>query len=162
MDAAGVTEEQKEVLIAMYRHSTKTDAQAVLARAGASGAKLVGPNPGFTLNNTLSKAFNIARGMVSKEYVMAEMAIRYAALADGAILNTILNDERVSNTILNLMNDPTRVLEADADYFVRAMIKFSATALKNVSQLNHDNMYKEEDYWRSGGVVYPKQKKQLN
>ncbi len=162
MDAAGVTEEQKEVLIAMYRHSTKTDAQAVLARAGASGAKLVGPNPGFTLNNTLSKAFNIARGMVSKEYVMAEMAIRYAALADGAILNTILNDERVSNTILNLMNDPTRVLEADADYFVRAMIKFSATALKNVTQLNHDNMYKEEDYWRSGGVVYPKQKKQLN
>jgi len=162
MDAAGVTEDQKEVLIAMYRHSTKTDAQAVLKRASQSGSKLVGPNPGFTLNNTLSKAFNIARGMVSKEYVMAEMAIRYAALADGAILNTILNDERVSNTILNLMNDPTRVLEADADYFVRAMIKFSATALKNVTQLNHDNMYKEEDYWRSGGVVYPKQKKQLN
>ena len=162
MDAAGVTEEQKEVLISMYRHSTKTDAQAVLARASRSGSKLVGPNPGFTLNNTLSKAFNIARGMVSKEYVMAEMAIRYAALADGAILNTILNDERVSNTILNLMNDPTRVLEADADYFVRSLIKFSANSVKNILQLNHDTHYKAEDYWRSGGVVYPTQNKQLN
>ena len=160
MDAAGVTDEQKELLVAMYRHSTKTDAQAVLSRAGmGAGAKLTGPSPGFTLNNTLSKAFNIARGMVSKEYVMAEMAIRYAALAEGAVLNTILNDERVTNTILNLMKDPTRVLEEDADYFVKAIIKFSANALKNTINLNHDSHYQEENYWKSKGVVYPQQKK---
>jgi hypothetical protein len=167
MDAAGITDDQREVLISMYRHSTKMDARGVLARSGMSSdmggkAKLGGPSPAFTLNNTLSKAFNIARGMVSTEYVMAEMAIRYAALADGAILNTIMNDERVSNTILNLMNDPTQVLEADADYFVRAMIKFSANAIKNVTGVNHDNGYNEESYWKSMGVVYPTQRKQLN
>jgi len=162
MDAAGMSSEQKEVLVAMYRHSTKMDAKSVLARAKESGATTKGPNPGFTLNNTLSKAFNIARGMVSTEYVMAEMAIRYAALADGAILNTILNDERVSNTILNLMNDPTRVIEADADYFVRAVMKFSANAIKNVYGLTHDSGYNEETYWRSIGVVYPTQQTQIN
>jgi len=167
MDAAGVTAEQREVLISMYRHSTKMDARGVLARSGMGSdmggkAKLGGPSPAFTLNNTLSKAFNIARGMVSTEYVMAEMAIRYAALADGAILNTIMNDERISNIILNLMNDPTQVLEADADYFVRAVIKFSANAIKNVTGVTHDTGYNEESYWRSMGVVYPTQKKQAN
>jgi uncharacterized protein (UPF0147 family) len=100
--------------------------------------------------------------MVSTEYVMAEMAIRYAALADGAILNTIMNDERVSNTIRNLMNDPTQVLEADADYFVRAMIKFSANAIKNISGITHDTGYNEENYWKSMGVVYPTQRNQVN
>ena len=167
MDAAGVTAEQKDVLISMYRHSTKMDARGVLARAGMGSdmggkARTGGPSPAFTLNNTLSKAFNIARGMVSTEYVMAEMAIRYAALADGAILNTIMNDERISNIILNLMNDPTQVLEADADYFVRAVIKFSANAIKNVTGVTHDTGYNEESYWRSMGVVYPTQKKQAN
>ena len=43
-----------------------------------------------------------------------------------------------TNTILNLMKDPTRVLEEDADYFVKAIIKFSANALKNTINLNHD------------------------
>ena len=167
MDAAGVSSEQREVLISMYRHSTKMDARGVLDRAKQGSdiggkAKLGGPSPAFTLNNTLSKAFNIARGMVSTEYVMAEMAIRYAALADGAILNTIMNDERVSNTILNLMNDPTQVLEADADYFVRAMIKFSANAIKNISGITHDTGYNEENYWKSMGVVYPTQRNQVN
>jgi len=93
--------------------------------------------------------------MVSKEYVMAEMAIRYSAMADGAILNTIMNDERVASTILNLMNDPTRVLEADADYFVKAIIKNSATALRNTLQLEHDTHYNAENYWKSKNVVYP-------
>ena len=155
MDAAGVTSVQKEVLVAMYRHGTKMDAQSVIRRASQSGVSAVGPNPGFTLNNTLSKAFNIARGMVSKEYVMAEMAIRYSAMADGAILNTIMNDERVASTILNLMNDPTRVLEADADYFVKAIIKNSATALRNTLNLEHDTHYNAENYWKSKNVVYP-------
>jgi hypothetical protein len=159
MSAAGVTEEQHKLFEAIYRHGVKIDAQGVLKRAGDTKIRSTGTNSGFTLNNTLSKAFNIARGMVSKEYVMAEMAIRYASLADGAVLNTIMNDEKVTNILTNLLTDPTKVLKDDADYFVKAIIKFSAIALRNIG-LNHDSGFDKLNYWVAKGVTYPQTKKE--
>ena len=159
MNAAGVTEEQHKLFEALYRHGVKIDAEGVLKRAADTKIKGKGSNSGFTLNNTLSKAFNIARGMVSKEYVMAEMAIRYASLADGAVLNTIMNDEKVTNILTNLLTDPTKVLKDDADYFVKAIIKFSAVALRNIG-LNHDSGFDKLNYWVAKGVTYPQTKKE--
>ena len=163
MDEAGVTREQEDLLIAIYRHGTKMDLQGLLQRDATrlKQAREGGIRPEFTLNNTLSKAFNIARGMVSKEYVAAEMAIRYAALAEGALLNTILNDGRVTQILTNLLTDERKVTPKDADYFVRSLIKFSAIGIQQYfkdSKVSWD----EKRYWESKNVIYPKTRAEEN
>ena len=163
MSEAGVTQAQEDLLIALYRHGTKMDVAGLLSRGNTRliGAREGGIRPEFTLNNTLSKAFNIARGMVSKEYVAAEMAIRYAALAEGALLNTILNDTRVTETLTNLLTDEKRVTPADADYFVKSLIKFSAIGIQQFYK-DSKTSWDERGYWESKNVIYPKTIKDEN
>lgn len=163
MSEAGVTREQEDLLIAIYRHGTKTDLNGLLQRDAnrLSKAREGGIRPEFTLNNTLSKAFNIARGMVSKEYVAAEMAIRYAALAEGSLLNTILNDGRITEILTNLLTDERRVTPKDADYFVRSLIKFSAVGIQQFYK-DSKTSWDEREYWESKNVVYPKTKEDVN
>ena len=163
MNEAGVTREQEDLLIAIYRHGTKMDLQGLLQRDATRLAKARegGIRPEFTLNNTLSKAFNIARGMVSKEYVAAEMAIRYAALAEGALLNTILNDGRVTQILTNLLTDERKVTPKDADYFVRSLIKFSAIGIQQYFK-DSKTSWDEKTYWESKNVIYPKTQKEEN
>ena len=163
MNEAGVTREQEDLLIAIYRHGTKMDLQGLLQRDATRLAKARegGIRPEFTLNNTLSKAFNIARGMVSKEYVAAEMAIRYAALAEGALLNTILNDGRVTQILTNLLTDERKVTPKDADYFVRSLIKFSAIGIQQFFK-DSKTSWDEKTYWESKNVIYPKTQKEEN
>ena len=163
MSEAGVTQAQEDLLIALYRHGTKMDVAGLLSRGNTRliGAREGGIRPEFTLNNTLSKAFNIARGMASKEYVAAEMAIRYAALAEGALLNTILNDTRVTETLTNLLTDEKRVTPADADYFVKSLIKFSAIGIQQFYK-DSKTSWDERGYWESKNVIYPKTIKDEN
>ena len=92
-DAAGIEPEQLETLHSLFRMSVRINQADLLARN--SDGKLTSVTKGFTLDNALSKAFNLARGMVSKEYVMAEVAIRYAALAKGKSLDFLLSDPKV-------------------------------------------------------------------
>ena len=158
MTEAGVTQEQEDLLIALYRHGVKMDVQGVIKRSPDETAiSQAGPRPVFTLNNTLSKAFNLARGMVSTKYVMAEMAIRYAALSDGAILNTILNDNRVTAILTDLLTDEKKVTTADADYFVKALTKYSAVGIRNYfgkDTFEKDAFANEKKYWEDRNVIY--------
>ena len=151
---AGITDDQLDTFKAIFRHGIRIDAENVMRRAKSrTAATTSGVEAGFTISNSLSKAFNVARKMVSTEYVMADIAIRYAALADNAVMNVILNDPKAARIIKNIITDPTRVLEGDPDYLTNAIAKFIATDLTRIG-LDADNSYKKEAYWASKGIVY--------
>jgi hypothetical protein len=152
-EAAGVTEEQLETLHAVFRLSTQIEASSIVARQGDN--RLTQLTKGFTLDNALSKAFNLARGMVSEQYVAAEVALRYAALAQGKSLNFLLQDSRAAGVVKNLLEDPTRVDVKDSEYFATALMKFIAGDLPaTVFQVEVGSNEYAEQYWISQGLIF--------
>jgi hypothetical protein len=153
-DAAGVDDAQLETLHAIFRLSTKLEAPRLVREAEGS---LKQSTKGFTLDNTLSKAFNLARGMVSKEYVAAEAALRYAAMGKGRIVSMILKDKRSADIIYNVLSDETRVAESDALYLAQSVMKFIAGDLARAG-VNFDEAVVTdeyiENYWKQQGVVF--------
>lgn len=153
-DAAGVSESQLKTLRAIFRLATKTEAPRLVREAEGN---LQQSTKGFTLDNTLSKAFNLARGMVSKEYVAAEVALRYAAMGKGRMVSMILKDKRSAEIIYNVLKDETRVVEDDALYLAQSIMKFVAGDLSR-SGVNFDTPVADreyiENYWKSQGIIF--------
>ncbi len=153
-DAAGVDESQLKTLRSIFRLATKTEAPRLVREAEGN---LQQSTKGFTLDNTLSKAFNLARGMVSKEYVAAEVALRYAAMGKGRMVSMILKDKRSAEIIYNVLKDETRVLEDDALYLAQSVMKFVAGDLSR-SGVNFDTPVADreyiENYWKSQGIIF--------
>ena len=57
-------------------------------------------------NEIISRAFNLARGMVSPTYVTAEMLIRIASSNGVNMMELVLRDKDVSRVFSELMADP--------------------------------------------------------
>lgn len=153
-EKAGVTQDQLETLHAIFRLSTRTQASD-LAAARKSGVKLKELTKGFTLDNALSKAFNLARGMVSKEYVAAEVALRYAALAQGKSVDFLLTDPKAAGIVYNLLKQDDLVGPEDAKYFATALMKFVAADLPAaVFQVDVGSDQYAEEYWISQGLMF--------
>ena len=134
--------------------SVRIQQSDMLAR-NADG-KLTSVTKGFTLDNALSKAFNLARGMVSKEYVMAEVAIRYAALSKGKSLNFLLNDEKSARIVKQLLDDESLVDPEDAYYFATQLTKFVADEIpRGLTAVDVTSNPYLEEYYINLGVLQP-------
>ena len=105
------------------------------------------------MTNTLSKGFNLARGLISKEYVAADYAVRYAAMANNVVLSAVMNDNRAANIIFNMLEDPTLILKGDADYVARIFKSFIVTDLNKLG-IDHEKGYDKKRYWASKGVTW--------
>jgi hypothetical protein len=152
-DAAGVTDDQLETLQAVFRLGFQIQGERLVADAASGTLKQT--TKGFTLDNALSKAFNIARGMVSTEYVMAEVGIRYAALARGKTLEFLIKDPRSAEIVRNLLNDPTNVVESDALYFAQKIMKFVASDVpRELLEMDVAESDYAMEYWKSQGMVF--------
>jgi hypothetical protein len=57
-------------------------------------------------NEIISRAFNLARGMVSPAYVTAEMLLRIASTNNIEVTRLVLQDKEVANVFSELMIDP--------------------------------------------------------
>ena len=150
---AGIDDDQLDTMEAIFRHGIRIDPRSLVQKARGSDVTTAGTEAGFSLTNTLSKGFNLARGLISKEYVAADYAVRYAALANNAVLGAIINDNKAANIIYNMFTDPTRVLEGDANYVANVFKKFIATDLQKL-KVTHENAYDQKSYWASKGVVW--------
>ena len=158
-EKAGVTQDQLETLHAIFRLSVRTEAGSLAAKGRAAetgqGAKLKQLTKGFTLDNALSKAFNLARGMVSKEYVAAEIALRYSALAQGKSVDFLLSDPKAAGIVYNLLKQDDLVGPEDAKYFATALMKFVAADLPAaVFQVDVGSDQYAEEYWISQGLMF--------
>ena len=158
-EKAGVTQDQLETLHAIFRLSVRTEAGGLAAKGRAAelegGVKLKELTKGFTLDNALSKAFNLARGMVSKEYVAAEIALRYAALAQGKSVDFLLDDPKAAGIVHNLLKQDDLVGPEDAKYFATALMKFVAADLPAAAfQVDVGSDQYAEEYWISRGLLF--------
>ena len=61
----------------------------------------------ISANEVISRAFNLARGMVSPAYVTAEMAVRIASAKGIDVLGIAFRDPNATSTIRMLLEDPT-------------------------------------------------------
>ena len=152
-DAAGITEDELASYRAIFGLSFRAQGYQLVTQAGDGTLKSI--TKGFTLDNALSKAFNLARGMVSKEYVAAEVALRYAALAKGRTLAFLVSDPKATNIVRNLIEDEKSVEPADALYLGQQLMKFVAGDLPREAfdvDVNTEDYVKQ--YWMNQGMIF--------
>ena len=153
-DAAGVTEDQLISMRHVFRYGTMLKGSRLVD--DLTNVNIQGGVKPFSMDNALSKAFNIARGMVSKEYVAAEVALRYGALGKGKTLNLMLTDPKAADILYNLLTDSSKVDETKALYLARQIMK-SAAGDKSLTayfeaNLNQDDLEYAKQYWENVGV----------
>jgi hypothetical protein len=88
------------ILEAMHR---EISANAYRSLRGSGMGGLTRP---ISPNEIISRAFNLARGMVSPAYVTAEMLLRIASTNNIEVTRLVLQDKEVANVFSELMIDP--------------------------------------------------------
>lgn len=159
-DAAGVSEDQLLTLRAIFRFATRMEGERLYSQMDASGRPtLKQATKGFNLDNALSRAFNLARGMVGVQFVAAEVALRYAALSSGASMKVILTDERAARIVKDTLTDVDAVTEDDARYLADTVFRVSAITtadmLKEIEKQDPDFADYARNYWENVGVLTP-------
>lgn len=85
----------------------------------------------ISTNEVISRAFNLARGMVSPAYVTAEMAVRIASAKGIDILGVAIKDPDAAKYLKDLLNDPFDESLLDrATTFAPALIEFVITEIQ--------------------------------
>ena len=67
-----------------------------------SKVKLEGLTRGITTNEAISRAFNLARGMVSPTYVAAEFAVRIAEMSGIQLLGMVGRDKEAARILVDM------------------------------------------------------------
>ena len=158
-DAAGVSEDQLKTLRAVFRFATRMEGERIYAQMGDQAPTLKQATSGFNMDNALSRAFNLARGMVSVQFVAAEVALRYAALSNGAAMQVILSDERAARIIHDALKDVDLVTEDRARYLADTVMRVTAIStadmLKEIEKQDPDFAEYAQEYWENVGVLTP-------
>lgn len=149
LDAAGVSQESEDALYAAHRYMLRVQA-AELVKSGGNLQQLT---KGFSLDQALSKAFNIARDMVSKEYVAAEVAIRYAAMSQDRMMKVILKDPDVAKIVYDMFENPELVTPARARVFAEKVMIALAPYVDYLDDTKVDTVEYARNYWENMGMV---------
>ena len=104
----GVTDDQYNGLLAVVGHATY---MKHVAEKGLGG-NINLPEVGFTDTGIISRAFNYARGLVSKEYILVEAGFRIMRDNDMNMLDFILNNPEGAELLTEILQknaDPKKV-----------------------------------------------------
>ena len=101
----GVTDAQYEAMLAVTGHSVTLrymyDNSGNLMKA----PNISLPETGYTDTGIISRAFNYARGLVSKEYLLVEAGFRMMRDNDLNMLDFILNDPSAANMLTTILQE---------------------------------------------------------
>ena len=89
--------------------------------------RLEGIVRGFGVNQLISRAFNIRRGMVSPQYVAAEVAVSIASQAGMDMMKFAANDEQAARLMRKFIEFPDDMTKAELDTFSSQIITFVVT-----------------------------------
>lgn len=84
---------------------------------------------GYSLNEGLSRLYNISRGMVSPLYVGSEFAVRLAAQSGIELMQLAGQDENAARIIQRMFRYPDLVTDNDLGYIQDAFLTFVTTEL---------------------------------
>jgi hypothetical protein len=89
--------------------------------------RLEGIVRGFGVNQLISRAFNIRRGMVSPQYVAAEVAVSIASQAGMDMMKFAANDEQAARLMRKFIEFPDDMTKAELDTFSSQIVTFVVT-----------------------------------
>ena len=84
---------------------------------------------GFGTNQLISRAFNIRRGMVSPQYVAAELAVSIASQAGIDMIKMAASDKEGAKFMHRFMEFPEQMTKADLDTFSAKLTTFLVTEM---------------------------------
>lgn len=99
-------------------------ADSVMAKYDPTISNIVN---GFGTNQLISRAFNIRRGMVSPQYVAAELAVSMASQAGVDLLKLAATDKDGARFMHRFMEFPREMTKADLDVFSAKLTTFIVT-----------------------------------
>jgi len=111
-------------------------ADSVMAKYDPKITNLVS---GFGTNQLISRAFNIRRGMVSPQYVAAELAVSMASKAGIDLMKMAATDKDGARFMHRFMEFPKDMTKADLDVFSAKLTTFIVTEFGKLG-------YDAEDY----------------
>lgn len=112
--------------------------------------RLEGIVRGFGVNQLISRAFNIRRGMVSPQYVAAEVAVSIASQAGMDMMKFAANDEQAARLMRKFIEFPDDMTKAELDMFSSQIITFVVTEGGYIG-LNFDDI--AEDIATRAGLI---------
>ena len=99
-----------------------------LARSRDMSVRLDGTS-GYSLNEGLSRLYNISRGMVSPLYVTSEFAVRLAARSNIDVLELAVGNRDAAEIIHKMFKTPELVTQPDMRTIDAALTEFAFTEM---------------------------------
>ena len=105
------------------------DIARFLARSRDASVRLDGTVAGYSLNEGLSRLYNISRGMVSPLYVSSEFAVRLAARSNIDILELAAGNREAADIIHKMFKTPELVTQPMMETFNAIVSEFVFTEM---------------------------------
>lgn len=121
--------EQLEAVLGNDHVSYLEDIATFLNRARDESTPITGMVRGYSLNEGLSRTYNVSRGMVSPLYVSSEFAVRLAARANIDVLGLAAGNKDAARIISTMMSTPELVTSADIKFLDAALREFAFTEM---------------------------------
>ena len=96
----------------------------MIEKGDFSKVKLEGLTRGISTNEAISRAFNLARGMVSPTYVAAEFAVRVAEMRGIQLLGLVAQDKEAARIITDLFKVGVKPSERDVSKLSGLIVNF--------------------------------------
>jgi hypothetical protein len=85
-------------------------------------------------NQLISRAFNLARGMVSPQYVAAEFGVSLASQAGLDLMKLAAGNKEASDIMLRMIKFPKTMTKADLDTFDNLVTDFVISELGQLGE----------------------------
>ena len=127
-------EDATDALTTFARYFTLNQLQA----QGVGDVKISGLMRDISPNELISRAFNLARGMVGPTYLAAELYLRVAGSHGIEVMNLALQNKEAGKLMVKMMETPANFTPKDAKDFVFILNEFVFTqlAMAGVKEIN--------------------------
>jgi len=92
----------------------------------------------MNVNQLISRGFNLARGMVSPQYVAAELGVSLATQAGLDMMKLAAGNKEAADLMLQLVKNPKNMTKADLDTFDNLVTTFVVTELGQLGDAGRD------------------------
>jgi len=116
-----------------------------LDRAASSRVNVEGMVRGYSVNEGLSRLYNISRGMVSPLYVTSEFAVRLASSSGIEVLQLAAGNKDAARIINNMFQYPELVTRTDVDNLNEILAEFVFTELARMGQRELPDYYMPQE-----------------
>ena len=121
-----------DAVLGVEQRKTLTSIMDYLANQQAAQTSMQLAAKGFTANEAISRAYNIARGMVSPSYVMSEVAVRMLQKNSADVLLLAIQSKDAADIIDKMLRYPKTVTGKELNTFATLLDEFLFTEVSRL------------------------------